>query len=728
MKKAFLINLISIGILVLVLSGVNILRADTLKSITVISPNGGESLQAGEIYTITWTSSGVEKINLYLNGSCYGTTAEKVCVQSQCVGPLPLPKCMVDCNNVLIASNIDASLGKYSWKVPISQTLFTDAKIYIQEVVSDVATQTCLSDSSDKSFGLIQGKTCNQKCTSLNYQSGTCQSFAVSPEGFELAENFEQQHDSVGETSDCYLQKDIVGVTKSCYCSPKKLVLTSPNGGEGFYAGSTYDITWQATGIDKIGIYLTDIGLEGGITRAMECLYDIKCADGTIYCGPCLESIATNISASLGKYSWTIPADSKIVKAKIFIEATDVLPVVNDVSGNYFYITNKIKDCSDSDGGKDYYTKGVAKGLFYNNKAEYVEEADYCSGDSLKVEYFCNEKGYVESIEGIDCPNGCENGACKTATCSSSEWLCSLTNKCVSKGATCCNGLLGGCIDEHGCNPTAGYAWCELKQKCLRTWEESCSMTTPTPTPTPVTFCGWCGISCVKKTSEQICMAIAPPDGYDCKEINSQCQAIKKEISCEISVTCVTGYVQSDTGLKDSSGCLIKKCVPIYPDNSIIKFLDNPKVYLIIKGKKLWVSSVQAFNQLNLLWSKIKIASQSEGDQYPTVKLIKTKNLPKVYEIMDFGYKHYIPTVTIFESYGHKWSDIVELEKTTVDTYPEAYLIRLKDDVKVYKLEGQIKKWIKTAEAFERLGYKWAMISTINKTEFDFYPEGSPIE
>ncbi len=33
---------------------------------------------------------------------------------------------------------------------------------------------------------------------------------------------------------------------------------------------------------------------------------------------------------------------------------------------------------------------------------------------------------------------------------------------------------IGGERDEHGCLPTAGYTWCESKQKCLRTWEEEC--------------------------------------------------------------------------------------------------------------------------------------------------------------------------------------------------------------------------------------------------------------
>lgn len=33
--------------------------------------------------------------------------------------------------------------------------------------------------------------------------------------------------------------------------------------------------------------------------------------------------------------------------------------------------------------------------------------------------------------------------------------------------------VLGGDRDEHGCISSAGYSWCDEKQKCLRTWEES---------------------------------------------------------------------------------------------------------------------------------------------------------------------------------------------------------------------------------------------------------------
>lgn len=45
---------------------------------------------------------------------------------------------------------------------------------------------------------------------------------------------------------------------------------------------------------------------------------------------------------------------------------------------------------------------------------------------------------------------------------------------------------IGGERDEHGCLGSAGYTWCESKQKCLRTWEEPCEEETlPEPVIEP---------------------------------------------------------------------------------------------------------------------------------------------------------------------------------------------------------------------------------------------------
>lgn len=55
-------------------------------------------------------------------------------------------------------------------------------------------------------------------------------------------------------------------------------------------------------------------------------------------------------------------------------------------------------------------------------------------------------------------------------------------NSATTASPTITQPLVGNDRDVHGCIGSAGYSWCEAKQKCLRTWEESCTPVTVTPT------------------------------------------------------------------------------------------------------------------------------------------------------------------------------------------------------------------------------------------------------
>jgi len=69
-------------------------------------------------------------------------------------------------------------------------------------------------------------------------------------------------------------------------------------------------------------------------------------------------------------------------------------------------------------------------------------------------------KGRECSMEAKICPDGSSVGRtgpnCEFAPCSGGK------------------NLTGNDRDEHGCIASAGYSWCEGKQKCLRGWEEDC--------------------------------------------------------------------------------------------------------------------------------------------------------------------------------------------------------------------------------------------------------------
>ncbi|MFH1256948.1 MAG: dockerin type I domain-containing protein, partial [Candidatus Diapherotrites archaeon] len=76
--------------------------------------------------------------------------------------------------------------------------------------------------------------------------------------------------------------------------------------------------------------------------------------------------------------------------------------------------TNTSK-CTDSDNGKNYYTKGKTTGTEWAT-TNYVEKNDYCITEGEKAgllaEYFCHELNNQVASESYKCPNGCKDGAC----------------------------------------------------------------------------------------------------------------------------------------------------------------------------------------------------------------------------------------------------------------------------------------------------------------------------
>ncbi len=110
------------------------------------------------------------------------------------------------------------------------------------------------------------------------------------------------------------------------------------------------------------------------------------------------------------------------------------------------------------------------------------------------------------------------------------------------------------------------------------------------------------------------------------------------------------------------------------------------------------------------------------------IKLAKTASSPKVYYITEGGLKRWIPTADIFVSYGNRWEDIVTIPQWQLDSYPDNILVKLATSTKVYKLENGKKRWIETAAAFDRNGFRWDQIAPINQVEFDYYPLGVTIK
>lgn len=331
-------------------------------SITVISPNGGETWAQGSTHNITWTSQDL-------------TANDKVNIRIIDYSPSNY------LNSTIIASNIVGNLGVYSWTIPAN---FTAGSNYIIQVIAPAYESCirCYSDSSDNYFSIVAPGT-------------------------------------------------------------PSITVISPNGGENWERGRTYDITWTSSGIDFVNIWLVDyrsktcppcyLGRDCPITEAARC-------------GPVSKLIVSSILASVGRYSWTVPADLQTgsnykiridnaivsfptlkLEADRLVPTTTITKYVADESNNYFSIvalfstsnnilTAGFDDCT----GKVFYrdTSGnpvgcppgyIQQGSIHVGKAVYPCDSDVMYGKDYFGNYlksgwmpFCSKDDSTKLVVSYD--------------------------------------------------------------------------------------------------------------------------------------------------------------------------------------------------------------------------------------------------------------------------------------------------------------------------------------
>ncbi|MBU1022289.1 MAG: DUF2341 domain-containing protein, partial [Candidatus Margulisbacteria bacterium] len=290
--------------------------------VTVEAPNGGEEIQGGATYNITWLAtdpSGIDRILIYY------ATGE---------------------GWINLATN-EANDGLYVWAVPSLDTAEALVKI---EAVDSTASHNVGTDESDGYFIIDStgpsepilltppsGSTTSDATPTFTWEASTDNltgigSYEITISGITtetignitnwtistpLSEGLHtwvvRARDRVGNWGD-YSMAGSFTVSYETYV-PSVEVIT-PNGGEIWKGGSSYDITWTATdesGIDEIRIYYSTG--EGWVT------------------------IATQESND-GSYSWTIPTLST-TEALVKVEAIDASlnhNIGSDESNAYFTI------------------------------------------------------------------------------------------------------------------------------------------------------------------------------------------------------------------------------------------------------------------------------------------------------------------------------------------------------------------------------------------------------
>jgi len=324
-----------------------------LPSITVTSPNGGESWQMGTSHIITWSYANSPgsyvKIELYRAS----TLARTITSSTYCD-------------------------GSYTWSIPTDLTAASDYRIRIS------STSTSAGDYSDAYFSITAPPSIT--VTSPNggesWQMGTSHTmtwtYANSPGSYVKIELYRASTltrtitsstacdgsyawtvpTDLTAASDYRIKISSTSTAASDYSdayfsitAPPSITVTSPNGGESWQMGSTQTITW--TYADNPGSY---VKIE---------LYRVSTLTRTI----------TSSTACDGSYSWTIPTD--LAAASDYrIKVSSTSTAASDYSDAYFSITAVPSITVTSPNGGESWNMGTSHSItwtYANNPGSYVK-------------------------------------------------------------------------------------------------------------------------------------------------------------------------------------------------------------------------------------------------------------------------------------------------------------------------------------------------------------------
>jgi Leucine-rich repeat (LRR) protein len=252
----------------------------SIGSITVTSPNGGENWEASTTQNIIWTSTGsIANVMIEYstdNGNSWNTITASTAnsgTYNWTVPNTPSPSCLVKISDTAgpaadtsdgiftIAAQRTLTLtspnGGENWEGTTSQNITWTSTGSIANVKIEYST------NNGSSWNTITASTANSgvyNWTVPNTPSTTC---------------LVKISDTAGPAADTSDGVFIIAAFRT-------ITVTAPNGGESWYAGTAYNITWTSTGyIPTVNIYYS--------------------LNGTNWFS------ITNSTPNTGIYSWTIP-------------------------------------------------------------------------------------------------------------------------------------------------------------------------------------------------------------------------------------------------------------------------------------------------------------------------------------------------------------------------------------------------------------------------------------
>ena len=110
--------------------------------------------------------------------------------------------------------------------------------------------------------------------------------------------------------------------------------------------------------------------------------------------------------------------------------------------------------------------------------------------------------------------------------------------------------------------------------------------------------------------------------------------------------------------------------------------------------------------------------------------LVLKGNGPEIY-ILEDGKLRWISSMDAFEHLGLTWQDVHVVEDEFLEKFekgaPIHVLLKCPASPHIYRVENQVKRWIKDIDTFEAEGHVWEDVRTVSCDYLRSIPDGAPI-
>jgi hypothetical protein len=305
-----------------------------ISSITVLSPNGGERFMVGQTVNIKWSSTNIPataeiKISLSYRhndptwragqvfhdfivertantGSYLWTIPE---FYARGVDPNSFSIRVEALNHSDVSNNIFTILAS---PIPLTNLVVTTPVLGHSYNLGDIAQVIWTPKNPNVDWMVSLLRKNDPLFLRLGIQGATMREWRV-PVDISPGNDYYLRVNQKGREKTGYSQ--VFSIVRPPIVTPSLTVL-SPNGGERWELGRTYDITWRATG---------DVGM-----------VEISLLDHRV--GPPVTVIARNIPAAIGRHSWTIPREIRPGDNAFTILIDGIAVGVGDNSDRFFSI------------------------------------------------------------------------------------------------------------------------------------------------------------------------------------------------------------------------------------------------------------------------------------------------------------------------------------------------------------------------------------------------------